>query len=1420
MNHQSPADAAESPVRAPFTRSLKTLSVATRLLLWLVLAVWGLFALTLGVLHLWIVPRIGEWRPDLERWASSTVGVPVRVGAIRAEAGSAGHDWLPDFVPALVPTFELSDVRLFDAAGREALHLPSVRTALSVRSLWRLGFEQVVIASPVLDVRRTAQGHIEVAGLDLTGPDSGDHAASDWFFSQPEFVIQNGTVRWTDDLRGQPPLQLGALDFVARNQARHHRFRLDATPPPEWGERLSLRADLREPLLDLGRRAAGTARWQRWDGELFADFTRMDVSRLRAYVDLSDWGVEVLAGQGAVRAWADVKRGHVTGVTADLALRGVETRLGPELPLLALDELGGRLASQWSDAGFSFTTDNLRFRTRAGEVWPGGRLRLEHTARQGQRVAHTELSADGIELAPLSALASRLPLPGGAPGLLASLKPAGRVDGLTARWQGLPPPAASARAGSADAAAAPGEGIDWSVDAYQAKGRVVGLALAGRPSGKTSASGRYPLPGRPGIAGATVDFDLNQTGGRAHLAVANGALELPDVFEDPVLPLARFEADALWRLDGERIEAQLDNVRLANADAEGTGQARWNTSDPQHSASGSRFPGVLDVNATLTRASADRVHRYLPLTVSAEVRRYVREAVRSGRSDKVDFRIKGDMYDMPFDTPGTRGDFRIAAHLQAVDFAYVPSFLQEPGDAPWPMLKGLNGALLLDRASLRLSGLEAGLDGAPQVRLSQAKIEVANLVDHATLVVSADARGPATEMLGFVRSSPLNRMTGEALARARMTGPASAQFRLSLPFERLDATTVGGTVRFDGNDVHISPEAPLLASTTGSLSFSEKGFGVTGAQAQLYGGELRFSGGMQPDAQGVARIQFRGQGTARAEGLRDADLGFVSRLFANASGSAAYTAQLGFRAGVPELMVTSGLQGLALNLPAPLGKVAADSLPLRYENTVLSTAADASGEVARSDRLTVLLGPEQAPLAALRYERDIVGAEPRVLRGSVALGLGAGESAPLPADGVLANIQVGQINVDDWERVFTSTTGTEVRASVPGAGTATAPAPASPASDASLSYLPTTLAVRADRITVDGRSFNRVVVGGSREGTRWRANVDAEELNGYVEYGQPSGPAAGSVYARLARLNLAPSAAKDVEQILQQPSSVPALDIAVEDLVLSNRRLGRVEINAVNRAGPTRVSEWRLNRLELNVPEARLSATGNWAPDGASPGGQRRTALSFTLDINDSGLLLARFGREGVVSNGKGRIEGSIGWRGSPLAMDYASLAGQLKVDIERGQFLKVEPGAAKLLGVLSLQALPRRLVLDFRDVFSNGFAFDFVRGDARIEQGVVHTNNLQMKGVNAAVLMEGSADIAREQQDLKVVVVPEINAGTAALIATAINPAVGLGTFLAQFLLRQPLQSATTQQFHITGSWADPQVEKIGVAAVAPKSE
>ena len=193
---------------------------------------------------------------------------------------------------------------------------------------------------------------------------------------------------------------------------------------------------------------------------------------------------------------------------------------------------------------------------------------------------------------------------------------------------------------------------------------------------------------------------------------------------------------------------------------------------------------------------------------------------------------------------------------------------------------------------------------------------------------------------------------------------------------------------------------------------------------------------------------------------------------------------------------------------------------------------------------------------------------------------------------------------------------------------------------------------------------------------------------------------------------------------------------------------------------------------------------------------------------------------KGVIRRGAGKLEGQVAWAGSPLSPDYPTLGGQFNVNVESGQFLKADPGLAKLLGVLSLQSLPRRMALDFRDVFSEGFAFDFVRGDVTISQGIAATNNLQMKGVNVAVLMDGRADIARETQDIRVIVVPEINALTASLVATAINPLLGLGTFLAQVVLRQPMIQAATQEFHVDGTWTDPRVTKVARSTPPPAAQ
>jgi uncharacterized protein YhdP len=213
----------------------------------------------------------------------------------------------------------------------------------------------------------------------------------------------------------------------------------------------------------------------------------------------------------------------------------------------------------------------------------------------------------------------------------------------------------------------------------------------------------------------------------------------------------------------------------------------------------------------------------------------------------------------------------------------------------------------------------------------------------------------------------------------------------------------------------------------------------------------------------------------------------------------------------------------------------------------------------------------------------------------------------------------------------------------------------------------------------------------------------------------------------------------------------------------------------------------------------------------AEGGQQRKTEMNFKLDISDAGALLTRLGTPNALRGGTGQLEGSVNWQGSPLALHYPSMSGQLAVKMGRGQFLKADAGAAKLLGVLSLQALPRRLLLDFRDVFSEGFAFDSVRGDVTIAQGIAYTRNLQIKGVNALVQLDGSADIAKETQKLRVVILPELDAGTASLVAgIAVNPVVGLTAFLAQLFLQNPLMKANTQEFLIDGSWADPRVTKI----------
>jgi len=1349
------------------SRLLKITAVTARWLLGLLIAAWLLLALSVVVLHAWIVPRIGDFRGALEAQASKAIGVPVRIGSITAR---------PE---GLFPAFELRDVVLQDADKREALRLVRVVASVSPRSLWRLSFEQLYIEGPQLDVRRDAQGKLHVAGLHMDTDTTGETRAADWFFAQRELVIEGGTVRWTDEQRQAEPLLLTDVRFVARNGGRRHGLRLDATPPAGWGQRFTLRGQFRQPLLSVR-----TGRWQTWDGQIYADLPYIDVTRLGRYVSLD---ARIREGNGAVRLWADVEDGQLVGGAADLGLDRVDASLGKGLQPLVLRSVTGRLAGQLDNDTLEFSTTALQFDTSEGLRWPGGNLWLQHTPAKGRTPEKGALRADRLDLAALALIADRLPLGEATHRVLDSYAPRGLVEHIDLSWQG--------------SLGAP--------DKYQARGRVSGLRVASQqapaptpatsvPTTATAATPPRAHPGTPGLSGAAVDFDATQAGGTATLAIAQGTLEFPGVFEEPVIPIDRLSTQLQWKLDNGNAQVQVAKLRFANTDAEGDAEATWRTSDPAVSSGKGRFPGVLELQGKLTRADGTRVFRYLPLDIPQHTRDYVRDAVTKGTASTVDFRVRGDLHDMPFKDP-KQGDFRIAAKVADVNYAYVPPSLaamssRNATPAPvWPALTGLSGELVFERDSMLVRNARGRLVGATGVEVTKGEAQIPELSHHAQVLrVDVQAKGPLAEVLRA--GAPLAGETGEIMRTARATGSADYKLHLELPLAAMDNAKVQASVALADNELQFVPEAPSLTHSKGTLNFTETGFSLSGVQARLLGGDIRIEG--KGRFTGPNReVALKAQGTATAEGLRGArEAEWLARIAGKATGSTPYAGTFSVRDGASELLLTSNLQGLALQLPPPLVKTAEEQMPLRIEKKVLARETRQGTTVATQDQLSLELGR----IGAAQFVRDISGAEARVVRGSIGVGLAGGETAGLPDKGVSANVNVAKLDIAAWDALLGAAASSSTAPEAAGAGAA--------AEDPAQAYLPSRIAVRAQELGIAGRTLHNVVLGGTREGPLWRANIDATELSGYAEYRHTQ---AGRLYARLARLKIAPSEATQVEALLdEQPGTLPALDIVIDDFELLGKRLGRAEIDAVNRGGAGR--EWMLNKLTFTMPEASFAAKGTWAAIPGAGAGQRRTAMTFKLDIADAGDLLARFGMPGVLRRGKGRLEGDVNWRGSPFSLDYPSLGGQLQVDVESGQFLKADPGLAKLLGVLNLQALPRRLTLDFRDLFSQGFAFDFIRGDAKINKGIASTNNLQMKGVNAAALMDGSADIVRETQNLRVVVVPEINAGTAALVATAINPAIGLGTFLAQWVLSKPLSAAATQEFHIEGTWADPKIAKV----------
>jgi uncharacterized protein YhdP len=224
-------------------------------------------------------------------------------------------------------------------------------------------------------------------------------------------------------------------------------------------------------------------------------------------------------------------------------------------------------------------------------------------------------------------------------------------------------------------------------------------------------------------------------------------------------------------------------------------------------------------------------------------------------------------------------------------------------------------------------------------------------------------------------------------------------------------------------------------------------------------------------------------------------------------------------------------------------------------------------------------------------------------------------------------------------------------------------------------------------------------------------------------------------------------------------------------------------------------------------------------------GRQQSTSFDVRIDVDDAGAFLARMGLPGGISAAPAKLVGRLSWPGTPTDFEYDALSGKLSIEVGAGQFTKLDPGMGKLLGVLSLQALPRRISLDFRDVFSEGFAFDKVTGSASIASGIMTTDNLALSGPAAKVHLAGDVDLKHETQQLSVRVQPSLStavstgAGAAAVALLAANPlvgaAVGAGTLIAQKIMQDPIEQMFSYEYAVRGSWSEPVVERLAARPV-----
>jgi len=231
-----------------------------------------------------------------------------------------------------------------------------------------------------------------------------------------------------------------------------------------------------------------------------------------------------------------------------------------------------------------------------------------------------------------------------------------------------------------------------------------------------------------------------------------------------------------------------------------------------------------------------------------------------------------------------------------------------------------------------------------------------------------------------------------------------------------------------------------------------------------------------------------------------------------------------------------------------------------------------------------------------------------------------------------------------------------------------------------------------------------------------------------------------------------------------------------------------------------------MNNLVISGADTVLTANGQWQVEND----EQVTQLTAKLKTERFSDLLTDLGYSTGFDAGESSNKAALEWRGNPLQFSVGKLNGSMTIKISKGQLEDVSPGAGRIFGLLSLQALPRRLTLDFSDLFKKGFSFDRIKGNFLIEQGDAYTTDLYLDGPAARIDVSGRAGLTTRDYDQLITVTPDLTGSLPLAGALLGGPIAGGVVFALDKLLRPAIDDITRYQYTVTGSWDDPKVERL----------